>query len=215
GSLDRLPPFALPAALLALSVAAFAMLPVLLTETLDAAARSLPSASLIGDACRFLLPAAAVAIVLVAPAIWLQRSCNETRVSRHPQLACALAGLLIIAGCLLPGNPAVAAAVCGLLAAVTYSAPRTEEPSGSQLAPLQTTRQIWLSSIITGIVAASAVIAGSSFLQPSLPSLFIEIGLTLLMVSIVSLLTRMLPGPRLLLKLAAPILLMVIPAALP
>lgn len=215
GSLDRLPPFALPAALLALSVAAFAMLPVLLTETLDAAARSLPSASLIGDACRFLLPAAAVAIVLVAPAIWLQRSCNDTRVSRHPQLACALAGLLIIAGCLLPGNPAVAAAVCGLLAAVTYSAPRTEEPSGSRLAPLQTTRQIWLSSIITGSVAASAVIAGSNFLQPSLPSLFIEIGLTLLMVSIVSLLTRMLPGPRLLLKLAAPILLMVIPAALP
>ena len=215
GSQGRLPSFALPAALLLLTVAAFSVLPAVLTEALDAAARSLPSASIVGDACRFLMPAATVAIALVAPGIWLQQTCDENRHSQNPHLACALAGLLTVIGCLLFGNPAVAATVCGLLTAVTCVFRRTAHPSPAEPSPPQSTAQIWFSSSITGSVAASALIAGSTFSQPSLPLLFIETGLTLFIVSVVSMLTHILPGPRLLLKLIAPISLIVIPAAFP
>jgi len=161
------------------------------------------------------MPAATVAIALVAPGIWLQQTCDENRHSQNPHLACALAGLLTVIGCLLFGNPAVAATVCGLLTAVTCVFRRTARPSPAEPSPPQSTAQIWFSSSITGSVAASALIAGSTFSQPSLPLLFIETGLTLFIVSVVSMLTHILPGPRLLLKLIAPIFLIVIPAAFP
>ncbi|MFM7866764.1 MAG: hypothetical protein ACKPHU_21350, partial [Planctomycetaceae bacterium] len=66
-----LPDFALPAALLACSTAAVIAMPVLLTETLSAAALSLTGESITTAFFRFLLPGAVVAIGMVPVALWL------------------------------------------------------------------------------------------------------------------------------------------------
>ncbi|MFM7164782.1 MAG: spermidine synthase [Planctomycetaceae bacterium] len=210
-----LPDFALPAALLACSTVAVIAMPVLLTETLSAAALSLTGESITTAFFRFLLPGAVVAIGMVPVALWLQQTCNISGNSKPGHAAGILAGILLVTCCLLPGSPANWAVLCGLIATATAFHRPAEPCEFSQSLPLQTTTQVWLTAIVTGAALASTATASLTITQPSLTGLFTNFALALLIVSAISMLTHILPGLRLVLKLAAPTALMLAPSAFP
>lgn len=210
-----LPDFALPAALLALSTIAGLAVPALLTETLTAAALSFTTDSIAAAFCGFLLPAAVVAIAMIPPALWLQQTCTVSGNSKAGQVAGMLAGIIIVICCLLYENHANSAIICGLLAVATARHRHTEHREIDHSAPLQKTGQLWLTAIITGAAVASTAAASLTLTQPSLTGMLTDLALGLFLTSAISMLPRILPGLRLLLKLAAPAALMLAPVAFP